>query len=252
MNVQSLKRHVLLQAHDTELWASYLPLLPTWFYPLGALGIILLLAAITGIPSNQPGIRVPLTAAGLLICTPLLALFVTTQRMRQRRAAVREQILNAVSWRGDEAVLDVGCGSGMLLNGAAARLQSGAALGIDIWAEHSGGGSKELLMKHARAEKVDGRIKFQEADARKMPFEDASFDVILSSWALHHISLSKDDFENACREMIRVLKPGGTIVVADVAHMIEALAMRLVDAGFHAQQQDTIFGQKIIIGMKIS
>ena len=45
----------------------------------------------------------------------------------------RDRLLNAVPWRGDEQVLDVGCGHGLMLIGAAKRLSSGHATGIDIW-----------------------------------------------------------------------------------------------------------------------
>jgi len=172
------------------------------------------------------------------------------RQSRQRRSVVRQQILDALPWRGDEAVLDVGCGSGMLLNGAAARLTSGKALGIDIWAKHGGGGSLDLLFQQAKAENVADRITFQEADARQMPFEDASFDVVLSSWALHHIALSSQDFGDAVNEMMRVLKPGGRMVVLDIAHMIEVLAMRMEKADFEVEIQEAPFGQKIVVGVK--
>ncbi len=45
----------------------------------------------------------------------------------------REQFLDQIPWRGDETVLDVGCGRGLLLNAAARRLQTGKAIGVDLW-----------------------------------------------------------------------------------------------------------------------
>ncbi len=45
----------------------------------------------------------------------------------------RDALLNAIPWRGDEQVLDVGCGRGLLLIGAAKRLTTGKAVGVDIW-----------------------------------------------------------------------------------------------------------------------
>ena len=247
---QKLRRHFLLHAHDTELWAGYLPQLPGWFYPLAVVGVGLVLAAFTIVPPEQAVIRVLLVIGGLLIGGLLTAVARFVRLRWQRRSAVRQQVLDAVPWRGDEMVLDVGCGSGMLLNGAAARLQSGKALGIDIWAKHSGGGSLELLYKQAKAENVADRITFQEVDARDMPFEDASFDVVLSGWALHHISRSSQDFGDAVSEMMRVLKPGGTMVVLDIAHMIEVLAMRMEKAGYEVEIQEAPFDQKIVVGKK--
>jgi arsenite methyltransferase len=251
MKHQYLKRKFLLYAHDTELWASYRPRLPGWPYLLAALGVGIIAVALTIIPFTQPGIRILLVAGGILFGLPLVVLAVFARQNWQRRTAVRKQILDAIPWRGDEAVLDVGCGSGMLLNGAAARLETGSALGIDIWAEHGGGGNLDLLLKHARAENVADRIAFQEVDARQMPFEDASFDVVLSSWAIHHISRSRDDFEAVVQEILRVLKPGGTIVILDIAHMVAAIAIRMVKAGLQVEQQEAPLGQKMVVGKKM-
>src|SRR5215208_5553655 len=44
-----------------------------------------------------------------------------------------ERLLDSIPWRGDEIVLDVGCGRGLLLVGAAKRLRTGRAVGVDIW-----------------------------------------------------------------------------------------------------------------------
>lgn len=248
--IQRLRRQYLLRAHNTNLWAGYLPQLPGWFYLLALLGIGLVFTAFTVVSPEQLVIRVLLVIGGVLIGVGLTAVARFVLQNGQRRSAVRKQILEAIPWRGDEAVLDVGCGSGMLLNGAAARLKSGKALGIDIWANHGGGGNLDLLLKQAKAENVADRITFQEVDARNMPFADASFDVVLSSWALHHISRSSQDFGDAVSEMMRVLKPGGMMVVLDIAHMIEVLAMRMEQAGFDVEIQESPFAQKIVVGRK--
>lgn len=245
-----LKRQILIRAHDTELWASYLPHLPVWLYFMAILGSGLITAAVLGIPSNRWGFRLLFAICGFFLWLPVLKIVSFARKNKRRRTAVRQQILNSVPWRGDEAVLDVGCGSGMLLNGAAARLVNGRAVGIDIWAEHGGGGNLDLLLKHARAENVAERIIFQEADARQMPFEDGSFDVVLSSWAMHHITRSREDFDNLCHEMLRVLKTGGMIVVIDIEHMLEAFALRMEKAGVQAEFKPAPFAQKLLIGRK--
>ena len=64
-----------------------------------------------------------------------------------------------------------------------------------------------------------------------MPFGDESFDVVLSSGALHHISHNPTDHKKAIAEMIRVLKPGGNILLWDVSHMIEASASNMRPVG---------------------
>ena len=60
----------------------------------------------------------------------------------------------------------------------------------------------------------------QDGDARQMPFEKESFDVILSSWALHNIYDSAGR-RRALKEIVRVLKPGGRVLITDVRHAHE-------------------------------
>ena len=131
---------------------------------------------------------------------------------------LRNAMLNSIPWRGDEHVLDVGCGHGLMLLGAAKCLESGHAVGVDIWSQRDQkGNSAEAAMENARREGVAERVELQDADARKLPFQDASFDVILSSGAIHNISGAAER-EIAIREIARVLKPGGQLAIADIRH----------------------------------
>ncbi len=119
-----------------------------------------------------------------------------------------------------------------------AAIEEREAIGIDIWAPASGGGNAELLWKNARLEGVADRIEFREADARKMPFEDETFDVVVSSGAVHHITHHHTDFEQVMHEMVRVLRPGGQIVIWDVAHIVNACASRLRSAGVQCEVEE--------------
>ena len=134
---------------------------------------------------------------------------------KQREA---QRLLALVPWRGDELVLDVGCGRGLLLIGAAQRLTSGRAVGVDVWhrLQLSGNGA-EATQENARRAGVAERVQIQDNDARDLPFADASFDVVLSSLALHNIP-SQSGRRQAVREIARVLKPGGHIALLDVWH----------------------------------
>ncbi len=65
----------------------------------------------------------------------------------------RDRLLDALKLRGDELVLDVGCGRGLLLIGAAKRLTTGKALGVDIWnVEDLSGNRPEATLENARLE----------------------------------------------------------------------------------------------------
>jgi arsenite methyltransferase len=134
---------------------------------------------------------------------------------------MREALLNSVTWRGDEIVLDVGCGRGLLLIGAAKRLTTGKATGIDLWqAEDLRGNHPAATLANAKAEGVADRVSIETGDARKLPFADASFDVVVSNAALHNIYKS-DERRVALREIARVTKPGGRAILADIRNIPE-------------------------------
>jgi len=137
---------------------------------------------------------------------------------RVAKPKVLDRMLESIPWRGDENVLDVGCGRGIFLIGAAKRLKTGKATGIDQWNPRDlSGNSAEAALGNAKAEGVDKRVKIETGDARKLPFADRSFDVVLSSLALHNISSSADRAQ-ALREIDRVLKPGGYLAIFDILH----------------------------------
>lgn len=129
----------------------------------------------------------------------------------------REAILDLVRWQGDEQVLDVGCGRGLLLVGAAKKLKTGRAVGIDLWlGRDQSSNRKDAPLENAGLEGVGDRVGVVTGDMRKLPFSDASFDVVLSHWAVHNL---EDTEERAATlvEMVRVLRAGGSLVLTDIA-----------------------------------
>lgn len=133
----------------------------------------------------------------------------------------RDAILNLVQWTGEEQVLDVGCGRGLLLVAAARRSTSGNAVGIDLWVQSDqAGNSPAATLENATREGVQNRVRVETGDMRALPFEDASFHVVMSGWAVHNLA-ARHDRETAIREMIRVLKAGGTILLNDIVHREE-------------------------------
>jgi len=133
----------------------------------------------------------------------------------------RERLLGFISWRGDEKVLDVGCGRGLVLVGAARRLKTGSATGVDIWqAEDLSGNKADVPLRNAELEGVRDRVSVQTADMRRLPFEDGTFDVITSRAAIHNL-YSATDRAAAIREIARVMKPGARAVIMDIRHMTE-------------------------------
>lgn len=129
----------------------------------------------------------------------------------------RERLLDRVDWRGDEVVLDAGAGAGLMGIGAARRAPRGRVDCVDLWVgKDLAGSGPDRLRRNAAEEGVADRVEVHTGDARALDFEDASVDVVLSVLCLHNIP----DVEGraaAARELTRVLRPGGSIVVGDLA-----------------------------------
>jgi arsenite methyltransferase len=146
----------------------------------------------------------------------------------------RDRILAKVNWTGAEKVLDVGTGRGLLLIGAAKRLTTGHATGIDIWnAEDLSGNGPEALKANIALEGADANTTIMSEDTRQMSFSDGAMDVVLSNLCLHNI-YEKPGRAQACREIARVLKPGGIAVISDYKLMKE-YASEFTKAGLAVQ-----------------
>ena len=136
---------------------------------------------------------------------------------REGKLALREQLLDQLALKGDEKVLDVGCGRGLLAIGAAKRLKTGKVTGMDVWnPQDLSGNSAEAARENAKTEGVADRVRFDTGDARKLVYPDTFFDAVISSNALHTLDGDRER-EQALQEMLRVLKPGGRLVIFDTA-----------------------------------
>lgn len=163
----------------------------------------------------------------------------------------RERLLDYVSWKGNERVLDLGCGRGLMLIGAAKRLTTGTAIGIDIWqSEDLSGNRAESTLLNAKLEGVADRVRIETADMRKLPFREGSIDVIVSCAAIHNL-YEASDRDEAMREIARVLKPGGMAVIDDIRHgrqYAEALAKSGCDVRSVGSRVMTAFLTLITMG----
>jgi len=170
-------------------------------------------------PSREATIRFPIRGNALVAA---LAFLGTAAWMylgsRFGKLAERERLLDYIQWTGHERVLDVGCGRGLLLVGAARRLTDGTATGVDIWqAEDLSGNRPDVPLANAALEGVSDRVAVRTADMRSLPFPAASFDVAVSRAAIHNLYAAADRAA-AIGEIARVLKPGGQALIADIRH----------------------------------
>jgi arsenite methyltransferase len=131
------------------------------------------------------------------------------------KLSVWKDLLDDLGLRGDEQVLDIGCGRGAVLIAAASRLPRGRATGADIWRQRDqSGNSQAAAQRNAEIEGVSDRVELVSADARDLPFPPGSFDVVLSNLALSNIPGS-DERGRALHEAVRVLRPGGRLRIVD-------------------------------------
>jgi SAM-dependent methyltransferase len=220
---------------------------------VGAAGSLLWLGTAAGLwsgevrlPIGSDTLAIDLAPAGLsigLACLAMAAWMVWSSKVGKVRE--RERLLDALDWRGDEQVLDVGCGRGLMLIGAARRLRTGCATGIDLWRrEDLGGNAPEAALANAVAEGVRDRVTLGTADMRVLPFADASFDLILSQAAVHNVPDAAGR-RAAVEEMARVLRPGGTVLLADIRCLHEYVgAFRA--AGLAAEVEGSVIGRALL------
>jgi arsenite methyltransferase len=154
---------------------------------------------------------------------------------RTGKFAVWAELLDRLDLKGDERLLDVGCGRGAVLLMAAKRLPRGRAVGVDVWsAKDQSGNAEQATRRNADLEGVADRVELHTADMRQLPFEDGSFDVVVSSLAIHNVP-GAGERARALREAARVLKKDGKLAIADIrytrayASELEACGLKITD-----------------------
>ena len=177
-------------------------------------GAGLILHAMAGPVGQRVGSTL-LWPGGSFAITAILML--ASSRFGKLRA--RDRLLDRLALTGDETILDVGCGHGLLLIGAAKRLPRGKAIGIDLWSQtDQHANSAAATLANAEAEGVGARVTVRDGDMRTLPLDDASVDVAVSSLAIHNVP-SAAERAQAIREITRVVRPGGRVAILDIAHV---------------------------------
>ncbi|MFC7394995.1 class I SAM-dependent methyltransferase [Scopulibacillus cellulosilyticus] len=205
---------------------------------LPIIGVILLILSIVSFNVFPEQMRwIGRMISAVLFITCLICLFEAAAMIwssKKGKVIECERLLDLIGLNGDEKVLDVGCGRGMVLHSAARRLTTGQAVGLDVWSEKDQSGNHpDVTLQNAKLEGVEDKIKLFNGDARDMPFADETFDVIVSSLAIHNIP-SREEREMALRECVRVLKPNGRFAildfqyVKDYAHVFQRLGIENV------------------------
>jgi len=136
--------------------------------------------------------------------------------------------LDAAAPPASALTLDLGTGRGLVLIATALRTPAGRSTGIDLWRTvDQSGNAESATLANAAANGVE--VTLTTGDIRALPYPDDSFDLVTSALAIHNIP-SADDRATAVTEALRVLRPGGQLLLADILHTA-AYAATLRTAG---------------------
>jgi ubiquinone/menaquinone biosynthesis C-methylase UbiE len=198
---------LILYRHGASWW--YAPLL----FPgvvlahVAMLGGLVFIAARVTRAQGRQGTENSQQSGSSLLHRPRLFDFQVRLITLGRERKLREWMLNLADLEPGDLVLDVGCGTGTLLLAAAERVgPSGAVHGVEP--------SPEMAARaRDKAEARGVPLDVVEGSAGSLPYPPGSFDVVFCTLVLHH--LPESIREVAIREMRRVLRPGGRVVIID-------------------------------------
>ncbi|MBZ0169785.1 type 11 methyltransferase [Candidatus Methylomirabilis lanthanidiphila] len=174
-------------------------------------------------------------ALGWNILTPLYDPLV---RLTTREMSFKSRLLDEAGIDETARILDVGCGTGTLLLLTRRRSKSLLAIGLD-------GDMNVLGIARSKAHRRAEKITLIQAFCFNIPFADGAFDRVLSSLMLHH--LTRSEKVRTLQEVVRVLRPGGELHVADwgqphnLLMRVLAFSVRLGDS--FARTADNIEGR---------
>jgi ubiquinone/menaquinone biosynthesis C-methylase UbiE len=137
----------------------------------------------------------------------LTPLFDSVAALLARDRSIKRRVIAHAAIAEGERVLDVGCGTGTLAIAAAEAAARVRVTGLD---------ADGAILRRAREKTADAglEIRFDEAMSTALPYADASFDLVLSTLFFHH--LPDEAKRSTAVELVRVLRPGGRLVVGDL------------------------------------
>jgi ubiquinone/menaquinone biosynthesis C-methylase UbiE len=218
--------------------------IPKWMITTGIIGVALSLILLVVFALVLHGVAkivlcVIFAIAAVLMCVYLAwSVFAYNAFSYDGKRKVSKRIIDGTAGYIDipdgGVALDIGCGSGALAIAVAKKNPNANVIGCDRWGKEYASFSKLLCKENARAEGVEN-IKFQKGDATALPFEDETFDAVMSNYVYHNIPTN--DRQTILLETLRTLKKGGTFAIHDIFSKqkygdMESFIKKLYDMGY--------------------
>jgi ubiquinone/menaquinone biosynthesis C-methylase UbiE len=187
------------------------------FAAVGLLGVAFLILTAAG-PARLLGPGIGFCVVGWGTAALL------THSSLRGKPILRDRVLDALAWRGDEDVVDLGTGRGLMLLGAAQRAPAGSATGIDLWRSVDQAGSRpDRLLANAAALGVADRVRVVTGDMSAPQLPDACADLVLACLSIHNLH-NRAKRRSAIEHAARMLRPGGRLAIIDFAKTAEYVA----------------------------
>ena len=190
------------------------------FALIGGGAVATLLAVIFTIAAHSTWVLVLCWALGVILIISGILWYLSVGWINNPEVVGRLQD-NSMALLGDLCdgkgkVLDIGTGLGRVTIEIARRFPEASVVGVDTWTKLwcLFGMGKAGAEKNATIEKVTGLCTFQKGNALNLPFKDAEFQLVVSSFAFHEVKTP--DRMRLFREVLRVITPGGCFAICDL------------------------------------
>jgi arsenite methyltransferase len=194
----------------------------------------------------------PRVVAGVAALLPGVPAFLGLRYVVTGKLRLRDLVLDQLAWSGGEVVVDLGAGGGLLGLGATARTTGTVHL-VDLFVgKDLSGNCTRRLDRNIAILGVQDRVRVHRRDVRATGLPDGCADAVLSSLCIHNLAEAPERAD-ALDEAIRLLRPGGTLVISDLANVVGEYAPRLRAAGLQvdtSRAPATFPPQRIVVARK--
>jgi len=186
---------------------------------VGIIGLIVALVGLAGLFIHWSLswvlllVGIPVAFVGLYIGASYIPMHYLLLKPRNY-SQLWNQVAKNEGVKGNEHLLDAGCGTGSVSINWAKILNKGKVVGIDIY-EGMSGNSPTQAYRNAELEGVISRVEFKHGNILEIPYPDNTFDIVTAGSVLHELHKEEDKIK-ALKEIKRVLKPSGKFITVEL------------------------------------